>query len=79
MSTEAKGDTKDYGGNWVNDREAAAYLGLKVQTLRNHRCLGRGPRFAKFEGRSVRYRMSDLRAYAEGFLKIVESGQRNES
>ena len=38
----------------VNDREAAKFLGNKVQTLRNWRHLRRGPAYIKL-GRSVRY------------------------
>jgi predicted DNA-binding transcriptional regulator AlpA len=40
--------------NFVTDIEAAAYLGLAVSTLRNHRRSGTGPRYAKL-GSSVRY------------------------
>jgi hypothetical protein len=46
----------------VNDREAAKFLGNKVQTLRNWRCQRRGPAYIKL-GRSVRYRIEDLQEY----------------
>jgi hypothetical protein len=48
---------------FVDEHEAAGFLGSAVQTLRNWRVTGRGPAFYKFEG-SVRYEMGDLCAYA---------------
>ena len=48
----------------VGEREAVAILGLSVQTVRNWRHLGRGPRYCKY-GRAVRYLLSDLLAWRE--------------
>lgn len=45
-----------------NEYEAAAYLGLAVQTLRNRRYLRLPPAFMKI-GKAVRYRREDLDAY----------------
>lgn len=45
-----------------NDKMAAEYLGLSVQTLRNWRCQCRGPTYLKM-GRSVRYQLEDLEEY----------------
>jgi predicted site-specific integrase-resolvase len=44
---------------FVAEGEAAKFLGLSVQTLRNWRCQGRGPAYIK-KGRMVRYAMQDL-------------------
>lgn len=50
----------------LNDKEAAAYLGVSVQSLRNWRCLGRGPAYLKLSpgprGR-VKYQIEDLDEY----------------
>ena len=46
-------------GSLLKDTEAAEFLGVSPQTVRNWRCTHRGPRYVKF-GRSVRYRPEDL-------------------
>jgi hypothetical protein len=53
-------------GDLIDDREAAAILGLEVHTLRNWRALGKGPRFRKIGQRTVRYHRADLLAFIEG-------------
>jgi hypothetical protein len=45
----------------VGEREAVAILGVSIQTARNWRHLGRGPRYCKY-GRAVRYLLADLLA-----------------
>lgn len=45
--------------NRLTEAEAAQYLKRSVQTLRNWRNLGRGPRFIKLAG-SIQYLKSDL-------------------
>jgi hypothetical protein len=44
---------------FVAEREAAKFLGVAVQSMRNWRCQGRGPAYVK-RGRMVRYAMQDL-------------------
>ena len=44
--------------------QAAQYLGLSLRTLNNWRCLGAGPRFHKFNGRMIRYKIEDLDSFA---------------
>ncbi len=44
---------------YVSDVEAAKILSCSPQTLRNYRCLGKGPAYSK-RGRMVRYRIQDL-------------------
>ncbi len=46
----------------LNEREAAARLGLQIATLRRWRWAGKGPRFLKIEG-AVRYDPVDLEAF----------------
>lgn len=51
----------------LNEHEGAAYLGNRaVQTLRNWRAKGIGPRFVKIGARMVRYRRRDLEAFING-------------
>ncbi|RLB32212.1 MAG: hypothetical protein DRH11_12190 [Deltaproteobacteria bacterium] len=47
----------------VNEKIAAKLLGLSVTTLRNWRCLRKGPPYLKF-GAAVRYRLTDLKEFA---------------
>ncbi|MCC6192812.1 MAG: helix-turn-helix domain-containing protein [Anaerolineales bacterium] len=47
------------------EHEAAASLSIAVQTLRNWRWKGEGPRFVKVGKRAVRYRRADLAAFVE--------------
>lgn len=45
-----------------SETQAAPMFGCSPATLRKNRCLGKGPDYVKL-GRSVRYRLSDIRAY----------------
>lgn len=61
MPKEAKPITADdHPDRLLNDREAAALLGLAVQTLRDWRCGGRVPLPFVKVGSAVRYRLGDL-------------------
>ena len=53
-------------GDLVTETEAAAILGAQVQTLRNWRWRGTGPRFCKIGLRMVRYHHADLAAFIDG-------------
>jgi len=46
----------------LNDVEAAAFLGLAPQSMRNMRCYKKGPIYHKLGSRIV-YRVCDLEAY----------------
>lgn len=50
----------------LNDQDAAIYLGVAVQTLRNWRYVGKGPAYYKLtpgpRGRVI-YEVADLEAY----------------
>ncbi|MGE5569427.1 MAG: helix-turn-helix transcriptional regulator [Rhodospirillales bacterium] len=49
----------------LNEYEAAAIVGASVKTLRRWRCDGAGPRYAKVNGFTVRYKLGDLLAWLE--------------
>jgi hypothetical protein len=49
----------------INERQAADYLGIAVQTARNWRHLGKGPKYAKLEGSAIRYFIDDLDVYRQ--------------
>ena len=49
----------------LDETEASASLSVAVQTLRNWRWRGEGPRFVKLGKRAVRYRRGDLDAFVE--------------
>ena len=56
----------------LNQRQAAALLGLSVRTLERHRVAGTGPRFTRL-GRLVRYRPQDLADWVESGLRFSTS------
>lgn len=53
---------KDEIPEYMNTRQAAAYLGLSTQFLEISRCRGGGPRYCKL-AQAVRYCKSDLDAF----------------
>jgi excisionase family DNA binding protein len=56
-------ESRDHIG-FRDERYAAAYLGVSVETLRTWRQKKRGPRYRKL-GRCVRYSLADLEAFIE--------------
>ena len=64
-SPEEEGGThmNGNGTNYLNTREAAAWLNLSPRTLDRYRVSGDGPAFHRFGGR-VRYRVADLEDWA---------------
>ena len=48
----------------LNSKQAAEFLGLKLQTLAQMRCEGRGPAFCR-KNRRIRYLRADLMAWLE--------------
>lgn len=53
-------------GDLVDEHTAAEILDAAVQTLRNWRWKGEGPRYRKIGARLVRYHRADLAAFAVG-------------
>jgi predicted DNA-binding transcriptional regulator AlpA len=50
---------------WLKDTEVAEITGIAVQTLRNWRQTGHGPRFDKPTPKVVRYRLSEVERFME--------------
>ena len=59
--------TQEQPGNtvFVKDTEAAKILSVGAQHLRNLRSEGKGPSFCRLGKWSIRYKISDLIAWAE--------------
>jgi predicted DNA-binding transcriptional regulator AlpA len=51
--------------------QAAAFLGLKQNTLQHWRIYGKGPAIVRLSPRAVRYRRSDLESWVES--RVVEN------
>ena len=45
----------DYLDKFMNEMQAAHFVGYTVRALQNWRVIGGGPRFVKVSGRSVRW------------------------
>ncbi len=56
-----------YSMNVLNERQAAERLGVRVQTMRNWRHLGKGPAYYKI-GRTVRYGDEHVEDYKRACL-----------
>jgi predicted site-specific integrase-resolvase len=52
-------------GQALNEKQAAAMLGVSMKTLQAWRFQGKGPAYCKL-GRAVRYLPQDLTDYAQG-------------
>lgn len=57
----------------INEKEAALFMGVAVQTLRNWRHQGRGPAYYKV-GTRVVYLTEDLKSYRE--KRRIDPGKR---
>ncbi|HLI18304.1 MAG TPA: helix-turn-helix domain-containing protein [Rhodanobacteraceae bacterium] len=57
---------KAAAGYLLTDSEVAALLGASLQTVRNWRWRGEGPRWVTLGKRMVRYRPADVQAFIEG-------------
>ena len=51
----------------VDEKDAAAYIGLTPAYLRKARRLGKGPNYLRL-GRTIRYRIRDLDAWLEAHV-----------
>lgn len=54
---------------YINEKQAAEFLGISVKTLQGYRVKGGGPEFRKFGAKTVRYKFSDLKNWAENRKK----------
>ena len=67
---EAKMETQS---NYMKTDEAARYLGLSSSLLNKLRPTGGGPMFVRLAGRAIRYRRTDLDAWAEASVMASTS------
>ena len=67
----------DSRSQYLDNREAAAFLRLSPRTLEKQRISGAGPTYRKF-GRRVVYALADLQAWADAraFRSTTEAGER---
>jgi hypothetical protein len=52
---------------WLSRKELAQRWNIPAQTLAQHACEGRGPRYMRI-GRHVRYSLADIEAYEAAIL-----------
>lgn len=57
---------------YISTKDAASYLGLAKTTLDKCRHFGGGPKYYRFGG-AIRYRLSDLDAWAESRTALSTS------
>jgi predicted DNA-binding transcriptional regulator AlpA len=50
---------------WLTDKQVAELTGIKLQTLRNWRHQGLGPRYDKPSPRIVRYKLEEIQRFME--------------
>lgn len=70
----AKQDTNQQTDDpFVDEKAAAKILGLSPRTLQKFRVVGGGPRYSKLGPKSVRYRVSEVNAWADAREKSSTS------
>ena len=62
-----------FDDRWIDEREYCKIRGCKLQTARNQRFRGVGCSYYKI-GSSVRYRLSEVIKYIEGFRVNLPKG-----
>jgi len=58
----------------LDEREAAAYLGISASAMRKWRARQCGPKYARL-GRIIRYRQSDMDAFVESRIIAADSSE----
>ena len=66
-------DGPDYWNALVNEKVAAAFLGLTVRAVQSMRQRGDGARFIRISSRCIRYRRIDLKTWADARLRSSTS------
>ena len=59
------GPPLEYWNSLIDERAAAAFLGLEPRTLQNWRQNGRGPEFIRISSRCVRYTRARLKSFVD--------------
>lgn len=62
----------------LTQEEAAAYLNLSPSTLNGWRVMRRGPAYLRLTPRCIRYRLADLRRWAESNRVVGPEAKRLE-
>ncbi len=66
-------DASDYWQALIDEKVAAAFLGLTERTMQAYRQKGSGPRYVRISSRCLRYRRIELRQWAEARLRSSTS------
>lgn len=61
---------------FLTSREAAAFLGLSLRTLKHLRSRGTGPPYYQFGDRLLRYRVRDLHVWALEPVQVTGARDR---
>ena len=67
----------DYWHSLIDEKVAAAFLGLEPRTMQSFRQRGNGPKFIKISSRCLRYRRADLKTWSDSLVRrsTSDSGQ----
>ena len=66
-------DGPDYWNTLVDEKVAAAFLGLTVRTVQGLRQRGDGPRYIRVSSRCIRYTRTLLKVWADSRLRSSTS------
>ena len=62
-------DASDYWQALIDEKAAAAFLGLTDRTMQAYRQKGGGCKFIRLSSRCLRYRRIDLKAWADARIR----------
>ncbi len=66
-------DDANYWNALIDEKAAAAFLGLKVRTVQSMRQRGDGPQFIRLSSRCIRYTRALLKSYADARMHASTS------
>jgi predicted DNA-binding transcriptional regulator AlpA len=64
--------TNTFEDNFLDEREAAAFLSLSPRTLQARRAAGTGPTHTRISHRCIRYRVADLIEWMQSLQRVAE-------
>ncbi len=70
-------DEPDYWNSLIDEKVAAAFLGLEPRTMQSFRQRGSGPKFIKISSRCLRYRRADLKTWSDSLVRRSTSDPGN--
>ncbi len=59
----------DYWNSLIDEKVAAAFLGLEPRTMQSFRQRGSGPKYIKISSRCLRYRRVDLKTWSDSLVR----------